>query len=230
MPKQIRMPKLSDTMEEGRLIAWRKRVGDAVKRGEVIAEIETDKADMEFEAYTEGVVAQIVVEAGATVPVGTLIAVLRLPGESEDAVAAAGAQHEPRRHRPPRLAKPAPRRRRPAAPAAPKAAPRAPRAAAPAPARIVAMPSPGRGTARAGAARRGRRPSARHAARAPHGGGEVDRSLRAHGQRARRRDRRRGSRVVPRRAPGAGARDRRHARDAARAAHGERGRAPISSP
>ncbi|MBM4334836.1 MAG: 2-oxo acid dehydrogenase subunit E2 [Deltaproteobacteria bacterium] len=89
MPKQIRMPKLSDTMEEGRLIAWRKRVGDSVKRGEVIAEIETDKADMEFEAYTEGVVAQIVVEAGATVPVGTLIAVLRLPGESEGDVAAA---------------------------------------------------------------------------------------------------------------------------------------------
>ena len=88
MPKQIRMPKLSDTMEEGRLIAWRKKVGDSVKRGEVLAEIETDKADMEFEAYTEGTLAQIVVEAGATVPVGTLIAVLRLPGESEEAAAA----------------------------------------------------------------------------------------------------------------------------------------------
>ena len=96
MPKQIRMPKLSDTMEEGRLIAWRKSVGDSVKRGEVIAEIETDKADMEFEAYTEGVVAQIVVEAGATVPVGTLIAVLRLPGESEaDVSAATAAQAQP---------------------------------------------------------------------------------------------------------------------------------------
>ena len=96
MPKQIRMPKLSDTMEEGRLIAWRKKVGDGVKRGEVIAEIETDKADMEFEAYTEGVVAQIVVEAGATVPVGTVIAVLRLPGESEAEIpAAASAQAQP---------------------------------------------------------------------------------------------------------------------------------------
>src|SRR5258706_16039481 len=94
MPKQIRMPKLSDTMEEGRLIAWRKKVGDPVKRGEVLAEIETDKADMEFEAYTEGVLAQIVVDAGATVAVGTLIAVLRLPGESEDAVAAAAATQE----------------------------------------------------------------------------------------------------------------------------------------
>jgi pyruvate dehydrogenase E2 component (dihydrolipoamide acetyltransferase) len=95
MPKQIRMPKLSDTMEEGRLIAWRKSVGDSVKRGEVIAEIETDKADMEFEAYTEGVVAQIVVEAGATVPVGTLIAVLRLPGESESDVSIATAATQP---------------------------------------------------------------------------------------------------------------------------------------
>jgi pyruvate dehydrogenase E2 component (dihydrolipoamide acetyltransferase) len=92
MPKQIRMPKLSDTMEEGRLIAWRKRVGDSVKRGEVLAEIETDKADMEFEAYTEGVLAQIVVEAGATVPVGTLIAVIRLPNESDAAVSEAQAQ------------------------------------------------------------------------------------------------------------------------------------------
>lgn len=92
MPKQIRMPKLSDTMEEGRLIAWRKKVGDNVRRGEVIAEIETDKADMEFEAYTEGVLAQIVVEAGATVPVGTLIAVIRLPGESEAEAAALPAE------------------------------------------------------------------------------------------------------------------------------------------
>src|SRR5258705_13878435 len=91
MPKEMRMPKLSDMMEEGRLIAWRKKVGDSVKRGEVLAEIETDKADMEFEAYTEGTLAQIVVDAGATVPVGTLIAVLRLPGESEDAVAASAS-------------------------------------------------------------------------------------------------------------------------------------------
>jgi pyruvate dehydrogenase E2 component (dihydrolipoyllysine-residue acetyltransferase) len=133
MPKQIRMPKLSDTMEEGRLIAWRKKVGDPVKRGEVLAEIETDKADMEFEAYTEGTVAQIVVEAGATVPVGTLIAVLRLPGESEDAVAAVPASE---------LVSPAAA----PAPAAPKAA--APSSvaaarAAPAPGRM-AVPTPSR--------------------------------------------------------------------------------------
>ena len=134
MPKQIRMPKLSDTMEEGRLIAWRKRVGDPVKRGEVLAEIETDKADMEFEAYTEGTVAQIVVEAGQTVPVGTLIAVLRLPGESEDAVAAQAA---------PAAQQAAPPAAAAAKPAAAPAAPRAP-APAPAPSRAAPAPTPAR--------------------------------------------------------------------------------------
>lgn len=133
MPKQIRMPKLSDTMEEGRLIAWRKKVGDSVKRGEVIAEIETDKADMEFEAYTEGVVAQIVVEAGATVPVGTLIAVLRLPGESEDSVAAAASEAQPQ---------PAPAAAPAKAPAAAKTAAPASRAASPSAPAPVSMPAP----------------------------------------------------------------------------------------
>jgi pyruvate dehydrogenase E2 component (dihydrolipoamide acetyltransferase) len=143
MPKQIRMPKLSDTMEEGRLIAWRKKVGDAVKRGEVIAEIETDKADMEFEAYTEGVVAQIVVEAGATVPVGTLIAVLRLPGESEDAVGATEATESAAA---PAAAPAAAKAAAPAAASAPKAAPaaaaKAAPAAAPKAAPAVARPAP----------------------------------------------------------------------------------------
>ncbi len=89
MPKQIRMPKLSDTMEEGRLLAWRKNVGDAVRRGEILAEVETDKADMEFESFTEGTIAKLLVEPGATVPVGTLIAIVKLPGESDADVDAA---------------------------------------------------------------------------------------------------------------------------------------------
>jgi pyruvate dehydrogenase E2 component (dihydrolipoamide acetyltransferase) len=162
MPKQIRMPKLSDTMEEGRLIAWRKKVGDSVKRGEVLAEIETDKADMEFEAYTEGTVAQIVVEAGATVPVGTLIAVLRLPGESEDAVTAAPAAAVTQSPAP-QAAAPAPKSAaapRPAAPSAsaprpvpaPAAAPMAPRVElppAPAGPRIAATFAPEDGRLRA---------------------------------------------------------------------------------
>ena len=208
MPKQIRMPKLSDTMEEGRLIAWRKKVGDPVKRGEVLAEIETDKADMEFEAYTEGTLAQIVVEAGATVPVGTLIAVLRLPGEAEGAVAAAtkpAAQPkaEPAAAAAPAAAKPAPAaardppRREPARDAAPRHT-GARRAAA----RAV-------GPARGRAARPGRRAHPRHAARAPARRGEVDRPLRAHRQRPERRDRRERHRGLPEPARGPGARQRR---------------------
>ena len=61
MPKQIRMPKLSDTMEEGTLLQWRKREGDPVRRGEILADIETDKADMEYESYTEGTVVKLLV-------------------------------------------------------------------------------------------------------------------------------------------------------------------------
>ncbi len=86
MPKQIRMPKLSDTMEEGTLIAWRKSPGDAIRRGEILADIETDKADMEFESYTEGTIHSFLIEPGACVPVGTLIAVIQLPGETAEQV------------------------------------------------------------------------------------------------------------------------------------------------
>jgi pyruvate dehydrogenase E2 component (dihydrolipoamide acetyltransferase) len=89
MPKEIRMPKLSDTMEEGTLLQWRKREGEAVQRGEILADIETDKADMEFESFTDGTVAKLLVRAGETVEVGVLIAVIRLPGESDAEVAGA---------------------------------------------------------------------------------------------------------------------------------------------
>ncbi len=91
MPKQIRMPKLSDTMEEGTLLAWRVREGEPIRRGEVLAEIETDKADMEFESYTEGTVQKLCIGQGETVDIGTLIAIIRLPGESEEEVAAVAA-------------------------------------------------------------------------------------------------------------------------------------------
>jgi pyruvate dehydrogenase E2 component (dihydrolipoamide acetyltransferase) len=88
MPKEIRMPKLSDTMEEGTLLQWRKREGEAVRRGEVLADIETDKADMEFESFTEGTVEKLLVRQGETVEVGVPIAIIRLPGESDSDVAA----------------------------------------------------------------------------------------------------------------------------------------------
>ncbi|WP_235876920.1 pyruvate dehydrogenase complex dihydrolipoamide acetyltransferase [Saccharopolyspora terrae] len=72
----IQMPRLSDTMEEGVIANWHKQVGDKVARGEVVAEIETDKALMELEAYDDGVLEKILVEAGTTVPIGEPIAVL----------------------------------------------------------------------------------------------------------------------------------------------------------
>src|SRR2546423_12843932 len=88
MPINILMPALSPTMEKGNLAKWLKKEGDPVKAGDIIAEIETDKATMEVEAADEGVLAKIVVPEGtADVPVNQLIAVLA--GEGEDATAAA---------------------------------------------------------------------------------------------------------------------------------------------
>jgi pyruvate dehydrogenase E2 component (dihydrolipoamide acetyltransferase) len=75
MPEII-MPRLSDTMEEGTLSRWFKREGDMVRRGDVIAEIETDKASMELEAYDEGRLTRILVQEGDTVPIGTPVAVI----------------------------------------------------------------------------------------------------------------------------------------------------------
>src|SRR3954453_9275881 len=87
MPINILMPALSPTMEKGNLAKWLKKEGDKVKPGDVIAEIETDKATMEVEAVDEGTLAKIVVPEGtADVPVNQLIAVLA--GEGEDAKAA----------------------------------------------------------------------------------------------------------------------------------------------
>src|SRR5258708_2151777 len=77
MPINILMPALSPTMEKGNLAKWLKKEGDKVKAGDIIAEIETDKATMEYEAIDEGVLAKIVVPEGtADVPVNQLIAVL----------------------------------------------------------------------------------------------------------------------------------------------------------
>ena len=89
MPIEILMPALSPTMEEGTLSKWVKNEGDTVKSGDVIAEIETDKATMEVEAVDEGVIGKILIAAGTEgVKVNTAIAVLLQDGESADAVAA----------------------------------------------------------------------------------------------------------------------------------------------
>ena len=91
MPIDILMPALSPTMEKGNLAKWLKNEGDKVKSGDIIAEIETDKATMEVEAVDEGILAKILVPAGsADVPVNQKIAILASEGE-DPAAAAAGA-------------------------------------------------------------------------------------------------------------------------------------------
>src|SRR5271170_5417848 len=96
MPINILMPALSPTMEKGNLAKWLKKEGDAVKTGDVIAEIETDKATMEYEAVDDGVMAKIVVPEGTNdVPVNQLIAVLAQEGEDPKAAAAAAKESAP---------------------------------------------------------------------------------------------------------------------------------------
>lgn len=81
MAEVIRMPRLSDTMTEGKIVSWNKKVGDAVKPGDVMAEVETDKATMELESYQEGVLLHIGVEAGNAVIVDGILAVIGKAGE-----------------------------------------------------------------------------------------------------------------------------------------------------
>jgi pyruvate dehydrogenase E2 component (dihydrolipoamide acetyltransferase) len=76
MRVDVTMPNLGYDMEEGTVAAWLKQVGDAVERGEVIAEIETDKTTVEMESLATGTLAEIVHPSGSTVPVGEVIAVL----------------------------------------------------------------------------------------------------------------------------------------------------------
>ncbi len=78
---EIQMPKLSDTMTEGTLVAWKKKKGDKVSAGEVIAEIETDKATMEWESPEDGTLTEIYVEEGGKVNVGEKIAFIGEEGE-----------------------------------------------------------------------------------------------------------------------------------------------------
>ncbi|NVJ85309.1 MAG: pyruvate dehydrogenase complex dihydrolipoamide acetyltransferase [Algoriphagus sp.] len=84
MAEVIRMPKMSDTMEEGVIAAWLKKVGDTVKPGDILAEVETDKATMELESYDEGVLLHIGVQEKEAVPVNGIIAVIGEKGEKFD--------------------------------------------------------------------------------------------------------------------------------------------------
>jgi pyruvate dehydrogenase E2 component (dihydrolipoamide acetyltransferase) len=88
MPIDITMPRLSDTMEAGTIIKWNVKEGDSVSAGDVIADVETDKATMEMSVYDDGTISKLAVPEGKNVPVGTVIAVLAAKGE--DAKAAPG--------------------------------------------------------------------------------------------------------------------------------------------
>ncbi|MBK1830039.1 pyruvate dehydrogenase complex dihydrolipoamide acetyltransferase [Verrucomicrobiaceae bacterium R5-34] len=81
MPINIEMPKLSDTMTEGTLVRWNKQVGDEIEIGDVIAEVETDKATMEMEAFDEGTLTEIRIQAGDKAPVGAVLGILTEEGE-----------------------------------------------------------------------------------------------------------------------------------------------------
>ena len=92
MPVQLTMPRLSDTMQNGTIVRWNVKEGDSVSSGDVVADVETDKATMEMAVYDDGVISKIMVEAGRQVPVGTPIAVITVDGDdASSAVAVAAA-------------------------------------------------------------------------------------------------------------------------------------------
>ena len=84
----VRMPKMSDTMEEGTLVSWQKKVGDKVKSGDILAEVETDKATMELEAYEDGTLLYVGIKEGEAVPVDGIIAVIGEEGANVEALLA----------------------------------------------------------------------------------------------------------------------------------------------
>jgi pyruvate dehydrogenase E2 component (dihydrolipoamide acetyltransferase) len=139
MPTNILMPALSPTMEKGNLAKWLKKEGDKVKSGDVIAEIETDKATMEVEAVDEGTLAKIVVPEGTQdVAVNDVIAVLAGDGEDVKAAGAGAASAPPKAAEAPAAAKPAPSPSSAPAPASPPAP--APAAKTTAPAAAASTP------------------------------------------------------------------------------------------
>src|SRR5437867_12317110 len=117
MATKVHMEALSPTMEEGRLVKWTKHEGDAVKSGETLAEVETDKAVMELVARADGQLIKVMVPEGTTVPVGNVVAYIGAAGEKVDgAAAAAPAAPKPSAVSPQPSAAPAPAVPAPVAP------------------------------------------------------------------------------------------------------------------
>jgi pyruvate dehydrogenase E2 component (dihydrolipoamide acetyltransferase) len=142
MASRVVMPKLSDTMEEGRILRWIKKEGDRVETGQALAEVETDKATVEMEAYTTGVVRKLIATEGQVIQVGSLIAVIGSPDEDVSAL----VSEQPAAAAPKALAKPASvGSTRPAGPEpAPAPAPAAGPRLAPAPAATQSAAATGR--------------------------------------------------------------------------------------
>lgn len=91
MASRVVMPKLSDTMEEGKILRWLRKEGDKVETGQTLAEVETDKATVEMEAYTSGTIRKLVANEGETIKIGALIAVIGTPDEDISALLEAAA-------------------------------------------------------------------------------------------------------------------------------------------
>ena len=107
MAEIVNMPRLSDTMEEGVVAKWLKKVGDTVKEGDILAEIETDKATMEFESFYSGTLLYIGLKEGETAPVDTLLAIIGEKGEDISALIGGGAAAAPAAAAPPAAETPA---------------------------------------------------------------------------------------------------------------------------
>lgn len=104
MAEIIRMPRMSDTMEEGNIVSWLKEVGDTVEPGDTLAEVETDKATMELDSYSEGVLLHIAIKEG-TVPIDGVIAIIGEEGEDWKAALAASTDNSPATNSAPAAAK-----------------------------------------------------------------------------------------------------------------------------
>src|SRR5688572_1072880 len=94
MAEVILMPRLSDTMTEGVIAAWHKKVGDNVKKGDLLAEVETDKATMELESYKDGTLLHIGTEKGGKLQVNDLLAIIGAPGEDISSLTKGGQAPE----------------------------------------------------------------------------------------------------------------------------------------
>ena len=147
---KVVMPKLSEAMESGKIIKWLKKEGDRIQGGDILAEVETDKADVEMEAFGGGVLRKILAPAGETVPVGVLIGVIAEPGDDVAALIASAPAPAPARAGAPALAVAAPSTPAPTPTASPRPPAVAPGPMRPSPvtsapaAAVAAQPSGGR--------------------------------------------------------------------------------------